>query len=331
MSSGKFQGTFSQGGTGPPRRGRGRPRSKYKEASTQTGAYAGGGNQKYKKEGQVVKVTNKALTGKIDTALEKRMQEIAEAEIRKNLIRLCFRLYCFGTYTNATGVFDAGTNINFTGKTVNIGRIIKCQVEQKAVVAAAANDPLTTNVDETNVMTGDPILAVSKDMHGRRLGDSVMLTGIAITIKARMPENASQPAIEESRLMYNLVSVYDDWETVGLASDPTIPQLLRIYPFGYSPLLDKVEDVQHTRRKLRFLEKGTHVFRAHDAKPYDATISIYHEFKNPVLYEFHPEDQNGTRPLKLKYFLTLRSNIPDANDKNIFPNVHVCTKMYYNQ
>lgn len=260
------------------------------------------GKRKYKKKRNRKgnKRLPKLLDKKINTALEVRMQQIAEKEVAQNRVHLCLRENPQGTYVPATNTFTVRDEINFSGEITEIGLVPKAPLEDIS-------------------------------LQSKRTTNLIKITGFSIDLNVGMNENASQPKIRNSTLSYALVKVYDDW-----SEDPgaiTVDEGLKWKTFGFSSLLDSNDITEISTRKISNIIKGSCNLRAHDAYPINKSVSKYVKLKNPITMEYQNEDDVSgiTDPLKYRFYWVVRSNIPDANDKEIFPTLVSSIKMYYYQ
>lgn len=290
------------------------------------------GNKKnnYRRRG---KRMSKLLDSKINTKFEVAAQRIARAEIAKNRVNLIFRRYLFGTYTPSTNAFAADTtDINHSGIFVNIGRILRADIDVDTAINVAADDPYTMLVDETNTGNGVAHGLYTQTSHGRMISDTVKITGISLSLRCYLKESSAQPTRQEAVLSYAIVRVQDDWQQNPVPLEPVVDEMLKWYPFGYTPALDTDPTVKNATRKIHTVLRGKLVFTPDDAGPRDKTIKRFVKFKTPWTYQVAPDEQIDNA-IKYKTYLVLRSNIPDAAvgsvNEELFPKVWACTKLYY--
>lgn len=243
----------------------------------------------------------KLLDKKINTIFEARAQEIAKKEISKNQVHCCFRTFDHGTYVEATNAFTNLDQIGFNGSIHQVGQI-----------------PKDSSGIDLNLFT-------------HRFGNTVKLDGISLTIRAMVKESQQLPVIEDSVLSYAIVACYDNWAGGVALNSPTIPECLPFRAFGYTSILDLNPDPIDNTRKIRTFIKGKVTLRATDLTPKVKYAREYYKFKNPLTLSWDPDEVDSDIPLRYRFYLILRSNIPQLDATDIKPYVATCCKFYFHQ
>lgn len=302
-----------------------------------------------KAKGRVYKkgLPRKALSGAVDTAIERRMVALAKAEVRKNQINLIDRNYYLGSCDPLTNKWTHTQNsrIFFNGAIIQV-----CKIDRQDITMVLNNpdpaDPLEAppmEQDNDGVQQGQMI----HTMHGRRVGDTVNINAFSYSLKVfadRTPNEHDYPAPgtpgqtpnsiglaawhqmflrdatgeyvnylpETITLEYAIVQVFDEDAAVAppLAQTPTIQQLLPKFPWGYSSKLDDQWKNEQLFLKKRVLDKGQLTFQSRADLNRDKTIRRYVKLKNSLKLKYLPADQNGVQLVSSRIFFVLRSNIP---------------------
>lgn len=247
----------------------------------------------------------KLLDGKINTAVERRMVQIAQKEDRKQRDNRVIREFTHGSYDAATNEF-VGLEISNVGTGHEFLHIKK----------------------KTGVSTLEP--------NGSRLGDSVRLSGMHFSMKSWLPENNSITNYETVTLNYAIVAVRDNW--LPKAGDTYSPQpvsmddLIPYYPFGYTPLIDKDESAGNRLKQFKVILKGKCFFKSSEVVARNHTIKKYVAFKKPWTINFSKDDgQDASSPREWKFYCALRASIPASMGSDMKPNCCVCVKTYYHE
>lgn len=241
--------------------------------------------------------TRKELTGRIDTAIERRMQRIAEQEARKAVVTLCLREFPQGDYDEETNAFSNHEVVAFSGSITEIGIVLKANA------------------------------LADIDMNGWRTSNIINVTGVSLNMRAYVKESYDQPARRDSILNYGIYAVYDDFTAVTNAIIPN--DLIPYKRFCYSSILDRSPNPVDNRRKVVNLINGKLLLKATDAFPVTDSVNVYK--KCNFRHQFLPLEANEDDPMTWKFFLALRSNIPDLSPYDIWPRVVTGTKFFYNQ
>ena len=213
-------------------------------------------------------------------------------------VRKCFRTAPIGAYNFVTNAFTTGGNIDYDGGILDVGRIVQ---------VTGANSTLLN-----------------------RIGNAVQVMGCQLDVRCFVRENANQPDRQESVLDIGLYMVQDDFVNTNVT--PSVQDLLKWKPFGYSSILDTAPDPVNTERKVRQLLRHKFIMKAHDAAPLDSTKHLYYKFKRPIKYDFLATQPNGTATTKYKFFVAWRSNIPPATEADtIQPEATVICKLFFQE
>lgn len=268
---------------------------KYKQKTRRRGKGRNYRKKRYRKNNNFL---SKMFDKKINTVYEQVAQRIAQTEIAKNTVNLCKRDNVYGAYTYSTNTFTRQA-VNYDGLIAEVGLV-----------------PKANAIEDLDLMQ-------------ERTQNMIKVTGFSIDLNVSLPENQSISVIVNSTLNWSLVSVYDDWIENPLP--PTVKQVIKWKRFGYSALLDNEEQLELNTRKIRTVMKGSVTLRSDDRFPRGTTRSRYIKLKKPLNVEYEADDITQDDPIKYRFYLCVRSNIPTADDTGIFPHVVAMTKMYYHQ
>lgn len=287
--------------------------------------------------------TSKLRDKKINTLIERRIQEIAKKEDavqRINLIKRQF-WYCgqpqdpnHQQMVRSHNKYAAGAQVFYNGLFEQIGELEKVDINQvvNAPRAFSANEFAYQEQDGVNVgMATAP-------QHGRRLGDQIKISGWTLGMKVLFPAvqtlqqdhqiiggindpevPPTQPPdvprqIETVVLKYAIVGIMTNTAVQGdQGADPTPADLLTYRSWGYSPLLDFVEGNVEKYVKRRTFVKGELKCNLSTHRNKDMTTERYVKLKSPLTVKYDPNDQNGTRTGAWRFFLVLRSNVPHTS------------------
>lgn len=246
----------------------------------------------------------KFLDKKINSAIEIKMKEIAESVLDANKQMGCHRLFPWGDYNAATGLYSQLEAISYNGDIREIGAIPK------------------GGFDGTDFSDYD-----SKRERTSNVG---VITGFNVSIHALVPESTTIPSRQESILRWSIVKVYNDYLDAVQPNDPEPDEALTMYRFGYSRILDTVPSPQEDSiQRITTLASGQIILKNSDIFPVDRNINEFIKLKKPLKIEFQKTALTHTRPVKWKLFMAVRSNIPQTDITNIKPQIAVCTKTYF--
>lgn len=296
----------------------------------------------------------KALSGAVDTALEKRMRAIAKKEDAKNIVHLIDRKYLFGSCSKVTNAWRDGRRIFFDGEVDEIALIDKVDVNQvlNAPMAVDAEEaPLRQQLDGDGANQG----MITKTIHGRRMTDLIKIDGFSVAMKVfqdripnefqhdsayahnNSPNYAGQEAWhqwflrgangayvrqlpETVVLKWALVQVTDEtakYSNDQVASTEYIAEnFIPFRPFGYSRALDHDEADKQQFIKKKTLMRGECTLTLRGEVNKEKLIKRFVRFKNPIKVQYQPEDQNGDQALSKRFFFAVRTNLPIKREFN---------------
>lgn len=325
--------------------------------------YARRGRRKRKPKGRVYKtgIPRKALSGAIDTAIERRQAEITRKILAESQVKLIDRNYFYGAFDPVTNFFQGGRRIFYDGVVQQLARIDKMDINMVANApdadAMEASGP-RQEVDADGAQQG----ATTTTLHGKRQSDLIKITGFTCSVKAfldRFPTldtaqnpNAAQawfarsaagcyvrPLLETIILRWRIVQVTDNQAAVdpAIQNHPSAIELLPLHSFGYSASLDNAEKLLTQLVKSRTLLKGSMSFNVTPDGNKDKTANMYVKLKKPITMKYLPADQNGQQSVDKRFYFVARSNVPHmAGTQNVdfcqfAPRVHLCLKTHYTE
>lgn len=311
--------------------------------------------RKARKKGKVYKrgIPRKALSGRIDTAIEKRMQVIARKEAQANIVKLIDRNFYFGSCDHTTNHWrDLSLRLKFDGIVQEILKIDKLDINQ--VLNAPDIDMSEPPEQKEQDADGSNQGMTTATHHGKRLGDTIKVTGLSLAMKLfadRTPDEYShmtaynannnpdyvgesayhqwftrQANGEYDRYLPETVTVdygfYQVWDESAPANPtirptPSVDQLLTKRPWGYSAALDDFSNQQSAWTKKKCLMKGSLSYQLRASVNRDKTIKRFVRFKTPKTVKFLPEDQNGEQKMTSRFFFCARSNIPQTTGTQV--------------
>lgn len=309
----------------------------------------------------------KLASKRVDTLIERRMQEIAKKEIKKSIVKLYDRNYYWGTVDKEANAVTQGRRVFYDGIVQRICQIDKQDINQ--VLNAPDAEPDDAKMQEEVDADGAVQGMFTQTMHGRRVSDIIKVDGFTVSIKSFMDRcpnefdhggagpnavgNAAwhqwflrRPNGEYDRILpetiivkWALVRVYDDQAPLGpiIQTIPTVESLLPFRPWGYTAALDDDLKNETLLIKKRTLCKGSFSFRADDTRNKDKTITFYKGFKNPLTVKYLPEDQNGQQTVSSRFFFVMRTNVPQQTltqllDYSPFaPRFNLCIRTHYHE
>lgn len=312
----------------------------------------------------------KLASKRIDSLLEKRMQEIARKESKKDLVKLVDRNYYFGQVDTAANCYTGGRRLFYDGLVTQVCEIDRADINQPLNNPDA--DPDEAKMQEEPDNDGVAQGMLTEPMHGKRLGDTIKIDGFTISIKAFMdrcpnelwprdlpganPDEVGTNAWhqwftrqangsytrtlpESVYVRWALVRVYDrNAQTAPIiAPVPPVSALCPFRPWGYTAALDRELATDTLWTKKVTLASGKFAFRAGDIHNKDKTINIRRFFKNPLTVQYLAEDQNGQQLVNSRFFFVMRSNIPQLTTTQLVdyspfaPKVMVMFKTHYHE
>lgn len=294
-------------------------------------------------------VSNKALYGKIDTALERRMKKIAEDEVKEQLVPLVYRQFINWNGTQdpsfVLGV-DAGIGapVNFEGQIFEMTQIPlrttqSAQIQQQILASGFRG---TDTIKVHGITIG---IRCVWDQFTQPANQGYERNHLHIGVyKWRSPLNMVEsstnvpgPINENSVVVVDGVQSPQQRNILLFNHKPTAENLLDLYPWGYSQRLDNPSKVipamgagaavpiteneymktgAYQNKKKIFRTKLTNRYNAGNEEPNVQQFTKYIKLKNPMTIKYNLTQSNGARiqsPDKL--FLVLRSHIkPAAGD-----------------
>lgn len=298
-----------------------------------------------KPKGKVYKkgLPKRALSGAIDTAIEKRMRTIARKEAQASLVHLVDRNYYWGNYDNVTNCFTGGRRIYYDGAMQEIFVLDKADINQP--LNAPDADPQEQPDQKENDVDGSTQGMLTETIHGRRLTDVVKLSGVNMSLKVfvdRIPDeyahmsafnqNNNPDYVGESawhqwflreangeynrilpetvRVEYGIYQVFDETAPDSGAIAPVVVDLMPRKRWGFSSRLDDADQQPSLWKKKKALIKGKFTYQLRASVQRDKTINRYVRFPKPITVKFLPADQNGRQKTTSRFFFVIRTNIP---------------------
>lgn len=298
-----------------------------------------------RRKAKFVKKRSKLADKRINTLVERRMQEVSKAEIRKLHPALCSRLYLWNDYNIQTGVQGQFEPLTFESiKCVCMTRIPQEQGLTQAP-QQAADVPETTLIDESSQLPAhdggnQPIgLAYgfkTTQSDGFRRGDAIKVSSWSCDLAVKMAKCIPSfiPEREASTIFWALVHVRTD-ATQQQAYEPQAADLPRIMAnrpkvFGYHARQDIVAENVNENVKFQTLASGKIRLPITDKRTHNRVHKLFWRPKNPKLYSFRAGDQLGQYATKGSMYLLLSSDVSAQAPYSTFaPNVTACTKLYY--
>lgn len=284
--------------------------------------------------------TGKLLSKKIDTALERRMQEIAKKEVQSSIVRLIDRRYWFGNCDREHNQFEAGTAVFYDGVVQQLCRINKQDVNfvvNAPQVADANEDPSNPEVDNDGAQQG----MVTSTAHGKRRADVIHIDGMSVSLKAFYERSAPFAGQDLSTIIlrWAIVQVTDQNAPLSQAAQivPPAVQLLPFHSFGYSASRDDDEKQDTLWTKKRVLLKGELTTTLTDIRAQEKTQNRYVRFKKPITLKYDPMDQDGFQTESSKFWFVCRSNVPHQSGTQpisyaaFAPKIHLASKVFYHE
>lgn len=277
---------------------------------------------------------------------------IAEQVHNKELDKLISRKYLYTQYDPYDNLFIGSQPIDWEG---NIVRMYNIRKTDNATVAntVVVNDPDTMRNETTQAAEdGANIIAPIYTMNGHRLGDIINVHAVSALVRIHVVRNESNeiPVSYTDRVKLRFgFYLYRKVTANGILDSTNIPDIRSVVkwnPFGYSSKLDNLEagvqqGLPYATRNLAMLmnsEKTTKLIEKEVTVkvplgpvnvPEYRQYRIYKEFKDPIEIQYSPLSQDGDDVLNHQLFWAIRSDLPTAIKTQIYPNVQVCTKIYY--
>lgn len=318
-------------------------------------------------ENKKVFITNKALGGKIDTALEKRMKKIAEDEVKEVLNPLVYRRFINWNGTqNPSFTLDPSvmTNpeVDFDGQVFEM-----TQIPLRKTTAGTLQQDIqasgfrSTDTIKIHGITVGIRCVWDQFQQGQNAGYEKNHLHIGV-FKWRSPLNmveASQqipgPINENANVQVDGINSEPHRNILLFDQRPTASKLLELYPWGYSSRLDNpsfsipgmgtggaiplpenefMKTGPYMNKKKLFRTKLSNTFKSGSDQPNVQQITKYIKLDKPMTIKYSFTQANGARiqsPDKL--FLVLRSQIrPRAGDNpatKYYPKVFGFYKLHY--
>lgn len=279
--------------------------------------------------------TGKLLDSKINTALERRMQEISIAEINKRKNKLIYRQYLCGAYTAATNIFAAGRPVDWDGIIMPLCAIQKVDQSTVPTVVPAANAEQTPT---TYITPGVNLIAPIHGQDGFRQGNWIHVYGISLTITLEQPRylDAATNLIPEYTYsdFYIAIVTVNASDMQVIAEAPTAKETLKIPIYGHSSKLDYEGDQtvgaqQALQIKTLYKKKYRLPIKLRNSTHIEKKIYIDLK-KNPMKIRYDTDDQNGQQVIGPKPFIVVRSTIPANAYYNTYKTLfRAVTKVYY--
>lgn len=293
----------------------------------------------------------KLMDKKVNTLLEKRMQEIARREDRLMNPSLCLRRFCWVDYDPLTNKFAPlqtaqSNSFDWDGQLVNLtDKIIKEDAATNPNPNAGGignnlvvDDPLThvlENVDRA--ADGPNIITTVVSADGRRTSDVIYVTGFSLNhrIICDFTDLAEENEYDKIDIHIGLVKIrrtYTDAQNL-VPTVYTPKNLLRILPWGYNSSLDKPQvekEIMTYRPKILFRDKIT-ITNGSDKHNNIIFKNYGGSFDPPIKIDYQARDFNA-RSANYDIYLVVRSTVAstgETEDTQSKPYVQTCAKLYY--
>lgn len=282
----------------------------------------------------------KLLDSKINTALERRMVEVAQKEARSHRVSLCKREILYGEYDRETHTFKNFKPVDWKGRISYLSDLRAVDIATMAN-QAQADDP-DTMVDEASEALGDGtnVLMPNTPIDGRRDGQHVLVTGCDIKIKARIvpgedfDENIQTQDLQHQniKIKFGIYRVSADWDNLlgaGVPNEPKPREVQSWRPWSYTASLDNLEDARTNINPKRVCCEGELTITQNEYSNAIRGGYARVRFKKPQLLKFAVGDQAGKRPIKYKYFTVVRANCSTGLDTFYKPHICVMSRLFY--
>lgn len=267
--------------------------------------------------------TSKLADKRINTLVEKRMQDISKQEAKKLIApNLVFRRYLFADYNAATYLITNRSEIDTAGLIVHIAQIPKWDSETNITVPPLADADLRPQVPLYPRGANVVAPTTSKDQY--RFGSHVSIKNISCELIFQLMRPPLQvPEMKDVTVQYTI----GYWGGDGIFALQSAPQPSAVRswprPFGYSSRLD---NLQPELEKFRSLKSGFVTLHHSDFNITEKTRNVF--WSGNLAYEFDPRDQNGQMVVgNKKLYLVLRSDVPTTYAQK--PTVAAVVKLGY--
>ena len=284
----------------------------------------------------------KLMDSKINTIVEKRIQQIAQKEISKKHPSLCLRRYCWIDYdpienkfrdlATATPIFDwNGQSVNLTEKIVKEDIATMANIPVLDDPSTQQNEAIIRAADGTNILTA----IVVRD--GRRNGDQIVVTGFSLQCRVL----SKYVNLTNGGNLYDNVDVHIALikaRRTRIEGGPEenidyIPaNLLKLNPWGYQSNLDRDDELINKSHKVSTLFRTKITMRqGRENQPNIKFKNYFGKFKKPITINYKPDDINARRQ-NYDIYLVVRSSVGATGhitDTQSMPYCGICAKLYY--
>lgn len=256
--------------------------------------------KQYKKTYKVSK--GKLVDKKINTAIERRIQEIALDEDLKNTIVFVRRRTLWGAYDGATNLWSAGSAFSFSGvawRGITVLPKLNMDFQQPNPQAATVNDPVTQENEPAEAAanaSAGPLNASIIGGDGFRRGSKIMIHGFKLQVRLVLFPAITDSVGEEGdcTVQYAIIRTNHvrTYSAAGLDPLPMLSakELLRTPSWNYDPRLDTRERGQATKYSKRVVCSGKiHMVQPRQSPavrfPGDAELEMHQVPGTPISYE----------------------------------------------
>lgn len=268
-----------------------------------------------------------------NSALEKAVKLISKRQAKALMpANLCFRRYLFADYDWITNTFENYTDLDMTGEIVHVVQIPIMDNATVTTVDPTSDIDLRPEVPQYN-RGAHTIAPFGQPMDGYRMSHKVSLGNININMRFLLdPLVETTPAYSRTKIRWALIATHNQAQD-GLTWSPPVNQVLPRSPvdfFGYSSRLDTSVANNSRLFKWHVLQKGHCYMSADDYRIVEKRVSIFHEFKRRLTYEFQNDDRNGQRVVgSCKIFLVIRNDLPISTPTAQKPKIAAVCKVGY--
>lgn len=269
----------------------------------------------------------KLLDRRINTAVERRMVQVAKKEAKKLMpSNLLWRRYMFCDYDTMTDVFANPTALDRDGHIVHIVQIPKVDNATQVTVPPSADADIRPT---PNYARGTHLIGPMTHVDGYRQGASISIKNIAMNLKFKLTPYANDvDDAQESnhiKIDYAIVAAYRDG-TSGLQWTPDVESVLPYRPWGYSSRLDTDIRDDSAIFKTRTLAKGSLRMRASQRNVIERNRKLFLACNKR--YDFTEFDQNGQQVASpYKIFFVIRSDSQTTDQQKV--TFAACCKVGY--
>lgn len=277
----------------------------------------------------------KLKDSKINTIIEKKMQQIALDEASKLVQKLIFRKFLFGTYDPYTNAAQLGSPIDWNGQNTPLCNIQK--VDNATMLTVPPVNVPTTDTPSTWTNPGSNLIGNLTGYDGFRRGNIIKVHGIGLHFKVAMAsvpfdktETFARP--DNVVLYWNITrTMYEGQELAEVRPSPK--DCLNIPIFGFSKRLDYAASYVSLPSEIRrqVVASGKIKMRTSTTSAYTIDKKVYIDLSNkPFTVQYHHADQNGTVIEGMKPMFNVRSNVCDIPEYDDYrPRLRACIKTYY--